>query len=556
MKIESLHIFSDYKNLRGLEINFKKEQSTYVLIGNNGVGKSNILEAISSIFRGLYYDKFGFEFDFNIRYVLDDRKIVITHKQGALRVSVNDHEIGKGEKSYLPKRIVCNYSGEDSRLNDFYYKPLYDEYLNALKRVDAYDTLKMFFVDKQQWKYVMLIMLATRNNIDAFDKFLTDVIKLPNNNNVRIIMSIKEDILKGWSRNPATFYFEKLLAFVDKNGIINVDNINFKDDTAADLFSYYICSGKLIEGLKLVINGFDSSMLSEGEKKMMVVEFILEAISDESSLVLLDEPDSHIHVSRKVELKDYLEATPNRENIITSHSPSLAAAFNRDAIVMLTNEDGNTKVVDDDKRKIVETLTNDIWTLQEQNLFLTSNKDILIVEGITDERYLKTALKVFHEKGEFMDLDLDYLPCGGAANVDRLISKFKPKDGQLAIAIWDNDSAGQKAMRKVLYGDNSKKKLPYAKKVRKVWYTFYPTWKRTIENFNIEDYFTKDIIRRYIKYCGFSNLPDKTKIKEKLSLDCTKGVYGYDVFRHFEKLFILIEQIKQADKSGKKEMRP
>ena len=53
MRLKKLYI-EEYKNLERVTINFKHNNGTTVLIGNNGSGKSNVLEAISAIFTGLY----------------------------------------------------------------------------------------------------------------------------------------------------------------------------------------------------------------------------------------------------------------------------------------------------------------------------------------------------------------------------------------------------------------------------------------------------------------------------------------------------------------------
>ena len=50
MKLISLKILSEYRNLNGVELKFNPQTNTYVLIGNNGAGKSSLLEAVSSIF--------------------------------------------------------------------------------------------------------------------------------------------------------------------------------------------------------------------------------------------------------------------------------------------------------------------------------------------------------------------------------------------------------------------------------------------------------------------------------------------------------------------------
>ena len=52
MKISGLKI-SGYKNLKNLEMDFEKDVSLIALIGDNGSGKSNVLEALTIIFSRL-----------------------------------------------------------------------------------------------------------------------------------------------------------------------------------------------------------------------------------------------------------------------------------------------------------------------------------------------------------------------------------------------------------------------------------------------------------------------------------------------------------------------
>ena len=49
MRLDRLSI-PNYRNLRSFEIDFDESQSTTVLIGRNGSGKSNLIEAIVEIF--------------------------------------------------------------------------------------------------------------------------------------------------------------------------------------------------------------------------------------------------------------------------------------------------------------------------------------------------------------------------------------------------------------------------------------------------------------------------------------------------------------------------
>lgn len=53
MKLNKLRIIG-YKNIQEKEFNFSANQGIIALVGENGSGKSNLLEAISYIFNSAY----------------------------------------------------------------------------------------------------------------------------------------------------------------------------------------------------------------------------------------------------------------------------------------------------------------------------------------------------------------------------------------------------------------------------------------------------------------------------------------------------------------------
>lgn len=50
MRLDKVYI-DGFKNLRQLEVDFDESKLTTVLIGQNGAGKSNLIEALARIFR-------------------------------------------------------------------------------------------------------------------------------------------------------------------------------------------------------------------------------------------------------------------------------------------------------------------------------------------------------------------------------------------------------------------------------------------------------------------------------------------------------------------------
>lgn len=87
MKIDWLRL-ENFKNLKNFEVDFSLNTERQVIIGRNGVGKSNILEAIAWIFRDLDLAEES-DFEYSIKYKCRNRYIKI---------------ISKGESSKKPKR--------------------------------------------------------------------------------------------------------------------------------------------------------------------------------------------------------------------------------------------------------------------------------------------------------------------------------------------------------------------------------------------------------------------------------------------------------------------
>lgn len=231
----------------------------------------------------------------------------------------------------------------------------------------------------------------------------------------------------------------------------------------------------------------------------------------------------------------------------------MTTQFKDDAIIMLSaDENGNAEVVDKDKAAIVKELTNDTWTIQEQNIFLNSNKDILLVEGWTDEAYISKALEVFHKQGKYMDLDFSYLPCNGSSNVIMMSQKFHPKRNQMMIALFDNDGAGWKSIQEVFDTKENKKQFGKARKKDDIWYALIPVPAGRKGDINIEDYFHHNVLSKFVmSFKTLNEIVEKNSLKSKLAEMCNKNELADNKFSKFAKLFDFIEEIKKADAEGK-----
>ncbi len=67
MRVDRLHL-ENFKNLKDFEVDFDVSSSRQVVVGRNGVGKSNLLEAMAQIFRDFDLEEdsnFGYEIEYH-----------------------------------------------------------------------------------------------------------------------------------------------------------------------------------------------------------------------------------------------------------------------------------------------------------------------------------------------------------------------------------------------------------------------------------------------------------------------------------------------------------
>ena len=221
-------------------------------------------------------------------------------------------------------------------------------------------------------------------------------------------------------------------------------------------------------------------------------------------------------------------------------------------------------MIDKDIVNLVEKLTEGIWTSQKQNLFLSSHDDILIVEGITDELFISAALKYFQARDQYTVLSFEFIPCGGASNAKAFAQKFNPKEGQTDIGIFDSDKPGLDNMNIVVPCNLGKgvrwdiNKFGKARKNGKTWFSFYPPYPRrkNKNSFNVEDYFTCQLFRKYIfSFSSLDTIKGEEGLKRILEKDCANGNINGKFFEKFSTLFEHIKAIKEAEKTGKQELK-
>lgn len=142
MRLQRLWL-KEFRNLHDVEINFAefyepslrqpekaepKAIRSHTLIGQNGTGKSNLMEALISIFRDVDLDRDA-AFDYQLSYWIGDHTIRIeadTSKQKRPFVWVDDQKESQGyllkNRELLPSHIFAYYSGRNERMEVLFHE--------------------------------------------------------------------------------------------------------------------------------------------------------------------------------------------------------------------------------------------------------------------------------------------------------------------------------------------------------------------------------------------------------------------------------------------------
>ncbi|MGV0966983.1 DUF4357 domain-containing protein [Empedobacter falsenii] len=568
MKITHLEIKDkEYKNLN---IDLKDNKSGIMaFIGNNGSGKSNLLESLSFIFKNLYTKKDKeIPFSFSISYINSGSTDVISIKKQktTIKYYVNNTVVSDVYEK-LPKQIVAIYSGEENRLWKNWYKPIYDDYISNITSgkstgIGSYsDFPKMLYINKFYW-HISLLCLLLQKRYDESDSFCSDIL------NIKQVHTVKFTFNKNNYKNYASSNVKQFIQDLDSKDEYTLGELNdiFDDKayTIADAYKFFYIAftpdtKKMVEDIVIKYNDdhLEIEHFSEGEKKMLLIKAALEFAGAEDSLFILDEPDAHIHLNNKIQIKKVFDRyINNRQVVLTTHSPTLTDTLEEDALYMLNQG----KLVPQAKQEILENVSGEFWNKFQQNAFLASRKPIiLLVEGKHDKDHINNAYKAL--KDEYKDLDFEIFVLNGESKINPFLSGLYESDFQtncLYIGIYDNDQPGDKSFGngyKKIDGKEFKNLVESNNKLNTSYFAFkLPkpddiTCECTIETMYESDKFldalneSYQLAKDHIKDKSIDDISKNIKEGAKNILASKSSTFVKEDFKHFRKLFNIINEI-------------
>lgn len=492
MKLQSVYI-EKYKNLTGT-YDFTSQDSYIALIGENGSGKSNLLEAISIIFSCLYNEQDP-PFNYKIVYDLNGESQIIESKEGKII----------SEKAKYPSSVISCYSGEDLRLWHLAYEFYHMQYFNKAINNKTY-TQFLLYINKYCWKIAFISLLCASEQGDKnIESFFKSKLGIDETTDVDIAFKIEHEKLEKFKEHDALKWFNR---FRETDYKVNARVLSTtepnpsteairKQKNCKTIFQYlYLLSqpkqneinkvDKLITDIEITIKGIEFNNLSEGEKKLILIECITRILGDKESLILLDEPDAHIHIARKKELLDAIESFEG-QTILTTHSPVFTSIMAKEAIFPLKNG----AFIDTEQRDLIAKLANNNINYID-GACVVSSKYLVLTEGPGDINYITSAIEAcgkddvrykILEKASFVYI-------GGANQVEDFDNEILSKlyhTLEAIVFIFDYDSEGRegdKQVQKLINAGKDKIKTLYYNKT----YPINPD-----QDFYLEDMFERRI---------------------------------------------------------------
>lgn len=460
MKLKSFTIKGNgYKNLKDT-FPFEKNNGYIALIGLNGSGKSNLIEAISIIFDKLINNKGkDIPFDYSIEYEITDNTYIIS-KEAFIK---NGKEYGIN-KIEFPSSIIACYSGEDKRLWSLAYEDYHYSYFKQAVKGARFNP-SLLYIDKSCWNIAFLSLLCSED--PDVKSFLKDKLNVTSPADIEIDFTIDDTRRTAFRQHSALNWFDRICSNgktrVNGNLLFSTDNMLAgktvpNTEKAKTVFSFlYLLSQaekkakknniqRLIIYIKIKVNGICFDDLSEGEKKLILIECITKVLGDKKSLLLLDEPDAHTHIAMK---KDLLKLISEFEGqtIMTTHSPMFLNkrwdGFNENNIFyMHDGEVENTELL----KHLGDITDNEIDYFEGS--FILSSKKILVTEGSYDIAYIGHAInKLSTDNPNYLKLteQVAFLHAGGASNAVELYNQtLFPARGHYdnLVFIFDYDKSG------------------------------------------------------------------------------------------------------------------
>jgi predicted ATPase len=407
VRLEQLHI-TEFKNLKDLRVDFDHGSAYTVIVGENGAGKSNFLEAIAAIFRALDLDlhaPFGYRLHYNCRgreLRVDAR--AARYPEFAVRESPKQEYRKLSRRAFMredergplhrPAFVFGYYSGPSDRLAALFQRHrerYYDSIIRPPEKraTKAANTLRrLFYAETLYGQFVLLAFFMDSSEDHEADRaFLREHLRIDGLDSVLFMLDKPE-----WKRKGGDPRFWQAVGDVQQFLSLLYDaallpaRMSRRATTSRSVESLYLFLASA-KDLETVYRHYDDAYsfftaiesthlshllgevrarvrmtpaagggevtyrdLSEGEQQLLLVLGLLKFTRRDEALFILDEPDTHLNPAWSTKYLDFLDQyIADRADchiLISTHDPLVFSGLIRSQVRVFQRADDGTAVVD------------------------------------------------------------------------------------------------------------------------------------------------------------------------------------------------------------------
>lgn len=389
MQIRRLKI-NDYKCLVDFEINFATNDggSSTILIGENGTGKSTMLESILEILMSFDSDAIEkkISYDYEFEYFYGGSNISIYQRDKTYQINIDGEIFCRGKidtvrkhiarRTIFPKRINYFYSGASNKV------------LHSINRGNINYGTKCRSAVMQYWRttvwanheyqgefpkrkynycadsltpiYLISILAGQR----TFEKqYLQNQCHMTRIESITICLdierlpqSLQKEVMSGgneWLYEIIDFIDSRFSDSMRRGFLYDYENLfYFELEDIAELeldsisiFNFFeklvtIFSAEYSVHIAVGSSRVNCNDLSEGQRQLVKILGMLGICKNEDTIVLMDEPDAHMNPAWKYSLKSTIDKclseAVNTQAIIATHDPLVINGVDKKFIRIFT----------------------------------------------------------------------------------------------------------------------------------------------------------------------------------------------------------------------------
>ena len=469
MRLISLQI-ADWKNLRDFSIDFTEDSGHSVFVGRNATAKSNLLEALVVAFRDLDLGETP-SFSYRLRYSCRGSLVEVDadparRSSRAVKILVDGKLTSsqrfsrKGGGNWLPSNIFVYYSGHSDRMLAHFQKHE-DQFDRELRSGKDQPLRPLLYVNLLHSKFALLAFFW--DDDENKRQFLKRYLRIEDLDSVLFVLRRPYWFSRGrLARGDTRFWGAEgvvrdlldrlyrlsfaplhLRAQATRGRSYDRLYLYLPDKRKLQEFARGYESGReffkaldsmhvadLVDDVRarVQVRGVDSSLtfreLSEGEQQLLMVLGLLRFTQEQESLILLDEPDTHLNPAWSLNyvslIAEAVADGPDSHVVMATHDPLVVAGLRAAQVYLMTRNQSGGIDVDHPERDpigmgVSALLMSDVYGLRsdldsETLEKLDLRRRLAIQDDLTDvQRQELRELNQWVEEQDFTKTDRDPL---------------------------------------------------------------------------------------------------------------------------------------------------